>query len=41
MLKILNFNKVPLLTIITDEPVSGDLINEFLKIEGITRVSIY
>ena len=31
----------PLLTIITDEPVSGDLINEFLKIEGITRVSIY
>ena len=31
----------PLLTIITDEPVSGDLINEFLKIEGITRGSIY
>ena len=32
---------VPGITIITDEPVSGDLINEFLKIEGITRVSIY
>ena len=33
--------KTPLLTIITEKPVSGDLINEFLKIEGITRVSIY
>lgn len=33
--------KTPLLTIITDEPVSGDLINEFLKIKGVTRVSIY
>ncbi len=31
----------PSLTIITEEPVNGDLINEFLKIEGITRVSIY
>ena len=31
----------PLLTIITEEPIQGDLINEFLKIEGITRVSIY
>ena len=33
--------KTPILTIITEEPVNGDLINEFLKIEGITRVSIY
>ncbi len=33
--------QTPLLTIITEEPVKGDLINEFLKIEGITRVSIY
>ena len=33
--------KAPLLTIITEEPVQGDLINEFLKIKGITRVSIY
>lgn len=33
--------KTPLLTIITEKPVKGDLINEFLKIEGVTRVSIY
>ncbi|WP_458457075.1 amino acid-binding protein [Methanobrevibacter sp.] len=33
--------KTPILTIITEEPVSGDLINEFLKIKGVTRVSIY
>ena len=31
----------PLLTVITEEPVPGDLISEFLKIEGMTRVSIY
>ena len=31
----------PRLTIITDEPVNGDLINEFLKIKGVTRVTIY
>ena len=31
----------PILTIITNEPVKGDLINEFLKIKGVTRVSIY
>ena len=31
----------PLLTIITEEPVPGDLINEFLKISGVIRVSIY
>ena len=33
--------KAPLLTIITEKPVQGDLINEFLKIKGVTRVSIY
>ena len=33
--------KTPSLTIITEEPVQGDLINEFLKIKGVTRVSIY
>ena len=33
--------RTPLLTIITEEPVEGDLINEFLKIDGVTRVSIY
>ena len=33
--------KSPLLTIITEKPVSGDLIKEFLKIKGVTRVSIY
>ena len=31
----------PILTIITEEVVSGELINEFLKIKGVTRVSIY
>ena len=31
----------PILTVITEEPVPGDLISEFLKIKGITRVSIY
>ncbi len=31
----------PLLTIITEKPVQGELINEFLKIKGVTRVSIY
>ena len=31
----------PILTIITEEPVNGDLINEFLKIKGITKVTIY
>lgn len=33
--------KNPILTIITEEPVKGNLINEFLKIKGVTRVSIY
>ena len=33
--------EAPSLTIITEKPVSGDLINEFLKIKGVTRVSIY
>ncbi len=33
--------KTPSLTIITEKPVSGDLIKEFLKIKGVTRVSIY
>ena len=33
--------KSPILTIITEEPVKGDLINEFLKIKVVTRVSIY
>ena len=31
----------PKLTIITEEIVSGDVINEFLKIKGVTSVSIY
>lgn len=31
----------PRLTIITEKPIKGDLYNEFLKIEGITKVSIY
>lgn len=31
----------PHLTIITEDPIPGDLINEFLKIKGVNRVSIY
>lgn len=31
----------PILTIITENPINGDLISEFLKIKGINRVSIY
>jgi hypothetical protein len=31
----------PILTIITEGPINGDLINEFLKIKGVNRVSIY
>ena len=33
--------ETPSLTIITEKPVRGDIINEFLKIKGVTRVSIY
>ena len=31
----------PILTVITNEPINGELINEFLKIKGVNRVSIY
>ncbi len=31
----------PRLTIITEKPVKGELYNEFLKIDGVTKVSIY
>lgn len=31
----------PRLTIITEKPVKGELYNEFLKIEGVEKVSIY
>ena len=31
----------PLLTLITENPIDGELINEFRKVEGINRVSIY
>lgn len=31
----------PRLTIITEKPVRGELFNEFLKIKGVKRVSIY
>jgi predicted regulator of amino acid metabolism with ACT domain len=31
----------PRLTIITEKPVKGELINQFLKIPGVKRVSIY
>ena len=31
----------PILTVITDSPINGELLNEFLKIKGVNRVSIY
>ena len=31
----------PILTVITDTSIDGDLLNEFLKIKGVNRVSIY
>jgi len=31
----------PKLTIITEKPVKGEMIQEFLKIPGVKRVSIY
>jgi predicted regulator of amino acid metabolism with ACT domain len=31
----------PILTIITEAPVPGDIVNELLSIKGITKVSIY
>ena len=33
--------KFPILTIITETPINGDLLSEFLKIKGVNRVSIY
>ena len=33
--------QTPTLTIITEETISGDLIKDFLKINGVVRVSIY
>ncbi len=35
------FEEKPRLTIITEKPMKGELINEFLKIPGVKRVSIY
>ncbi len=35
------FEENPRLTIITQKPIEGNLINKFLKIEGVKRVSIY
>ncbi len=31
----------PLLTIITENPIDSEVINEFLKIKGVNRVSVY
>ncbi len=31
----------PKLTLITEKPIKGELINEFLDIPGVKRVSIY
>jgi predicted regulator of amino acid metabolism with ACT domain len=35
------FEENPRLTIITEKTIEGNLINEFLKIDGVKRVSIY
>jgi predicted regulator of amino acid metabolism with ACT domain len=35
------FEENPRLTIITEKPIEGALLNEFLEIEGVKRVSIY
>lgn len=35
------FEENPCLTIITEKPVGGNLLNEFLKIKGVKKVSIY
>ena len=35
------FEENPRLTIITEKPIEGNLINEFLEIDGVKRVSIY
>ena len=32
---------IPHLTIITDKPLNGDLIQLLLKIEGVSKVSLY
>ncbi|MDO5848456.1 MAG: amino acid-binding protein [Methanobrevibacter sp.] len=37
----IEMEEYPHLTIITNEMVPGDTINEFLKIKGVNRVSIY
>lgn len=34
-------DQTPILTIITEETISGDLIKDFLKIKGVVRVSFY
>ncbi len=36
-----SMQEFPILTVITEEPINGELISEFLKIKGINRVSIY
>jgi uncharacterized protein len=35
------FEENPRLTLITEKPIKGELINEFLNIPGVKRVSIY
>lgn len=35
------FEENPRLTIITEKPIEGNLISDFLKIHGVNRVSIY
>lgn len=37
----IKMEEYPHLTIITEEPIHGDIIDEFLKIKGVNRVSIY
>jgi len=37
----IQLDQTPILTIITEETIPGDLIKDFLKIKGVVRVSIY
>jgi predicted regulator of amino acid metabolism with ACT domain len=37
----IEMEELPVLTVITETPVPGDLLNQFLKIKGVTKVSIY
>ena len=41
LMRDIEMEEYPLLTIITNDIVPADTINEFLKIKGVNKVSIY